>query len=139
MRIPKDLRKELDFDRKVKSKCKIETKSGIKVQSKGEELIADFLFDNNINFDYDKKIEFDDKYWARPDFRIKGTKILIEFWGLRNTFFGTKYTPRYDDKVKEKIALYKQEGMKLIGVGPSDLPILDKMLALEFKNIGFKY
>jgi len=57
------------------------------------------LWDNKIPFEYDKLISFDDNedgdyfFSARPDFSIKDTNILIEYWGMK---YGKQSNPRYD-------------------------------------------
>lgn len=118
------------FNDRVKSKCTMFSRSGVFVQSMGEKLIADYLFDNNINFDYDKLIVFsEDPYLcARPDFLIKGTKIIIEYWGM-NRSLGT-----YDEKMKRKKALYKQEGFELIGIYAEQLQVLKRLLDQKILN-----
>ncbi|MBT4805621.1 hypothetical protein HON71_05610 [Candidatus Woesearchaeota archaeon] len=115
-----------EFEKMVKEKCTIPTKSGIKVQSFGEKKIADFLWSNNVDFEYDVLVEFgkeetpDYVQRARPDFLIKGTKIYIEYWGMK---YGNSNKPDYDERAKIKIALYQQEGIKLIQVFGEDLQI----------------
>ncbi|MCX6708010.1 MAG: hypothetical protein NT001_07835 [Candidatus Woesearchaeota archaeon] len=136
-----------DFNREVNKKCKILTKKGIYVQSEGEKKIADWLYDNNIEFDYDKLIRFgedeedfndsfDQPLWARPDFRIKGTNIIIEYWGVLNDPIEKKnrnlelndIEETYIDEIERKRALYQQEEMILIEIFGSDLDELDKSL-----------
>jgi len=131
--LPYKVKKER-YNSWVKNKCNLPTKSGIMVQSHGEKLIADFLWDNNIDFDYDILIEFgknetpDYVLWARPDFIIKGTNIFIEYWGLK---YGKSAKPSYDKRVEKKIALYEQEEIRLIEVFCEDLKVFGCKLLKE--------
>ena len=107
------------FDADMTERCTIETKSGIFVQSRGEQMIADWLYENNYDFLYDHRIQIDltsgeeledsDRppkediiKWVRPDFRIKDTKIIIEYWGMK---YGTPDNPQYDKRTEDKIGL----------------------------------
>lgn len=81
------------------------TKSGIQVRSKGEQEIANFLFEQNINFEYEKKITLGSKM-IRPDFYLNDKDIYIEFFGMN--------TPRYKRITWLKKRLYKKYGLRFI-------------------------
>lgn len=64
-------------------KPSLQTKSGVLVRSKAEQIIADFLFDNQIRFEYEKPVLFCD--WPfRPDFYLLDYGCYIEYLGLWN-------------------------------------------------------
>jgi len=131
--------KENNFDRNIKRKCTIPTKSGVDVQSGGEQKIADFLYDKGIDFDYDETLKFDEfnkKMWARPDFRIRNTNIVIEYWGMK---YGSADNPSYDERAERKMALYEQEQMHLIQVFNEQLEYLDEYLTEKLREAGLNF
>lgn len=74
---------------------KYPTKSGIKVRSKLEQEIADFLTENKIEFEYESKT-FSTKFGEfEPDFII-GDKIL-EVFGMDTDFYYKKKIPKLSD------------------------------------------
>jgi len=102
------------FHFRVRRKCRISTKSGIKVQSHGERRIADWLFDNGYSFIYDRPIYgfIFDGY--RPDFRIRrGNEpdTIIEYWGQM-------HDPKYCRKRDKKEKYYRENGFNLISIEP---------------------
>ena len=66
--------------------------------------------------------------WVRPDFRIKDTNVLIEYWGMK---FGNSENPEYDEKAEKKIELYEEEGYQLIEIFHDHLGVLDHVLKSE--------
>jgi len=57
----------------------IKTKKGIKVRNKLEQEIADFLYDNKINFEYEPYLSLDGKAYF-PDFIIKNLIVEATEW-----------------------------------------------------------
>ena len=58
------------------------TKAGHGVQSEGEKIIADRLYDCGIDYIYDSLIEIDGE-WIRPDFILPGLNdLIIEYKGM---------------------------------------------------------
>ena len=51
------------------------------VKSFGEKVIANFLFEHNIEYIYEKKFRWDDGNY-RPDFTIDRHRVVIEYFGL---------------------------------------------------------
>jgi len=80
-------------------------KSGIFVRSKGEQEIANFLFEQKIHFDYEPKLKMGSKV-IHPDFYLKDKDIYIEFFGMN--------TPRYRISTWWKKREYRKNGLKLI-------------------------
>lgn len=51
-------------------------------KSRGEKLIADFLFEHNVAFKYEKVFPFGYKRSYRPDFTLEDHQLVIEYFGL---------------------------------------------------------
>ena len=138
---PKDsFHQKYDHNNKFKCEC------GIYVKSQGERTVADFLYKNNIPFEY----ETEGAYWEydlrwnnpkyksiHPDFFIKGPvtfhgrrieKVYIEYWGMD--------TPEYLEKQAYKYNVYKRHNCTLINLYPEDL--YDCESSLTSKLTGFK-
>ncbi|MDB4040878.1 UvrD-helicase domain-containing protein [Methylophilaceae bacterium] len=110
------------------------------VKSKGEKLIADFLFQNNVKYKYEKVF-----FWAgvpyHPDFTIsKGidSGVVIEFFGMA----GDK---EYDIQTKAKIKYWQEkDNWDLIAIYPSQLSGTHQeslsflRCQLDFKEIDHK-
>jgi hypothetical protein len=130
---------EHHFEEEVEKHKTISTKGGDDVQSEGEHKIADFLYDNNIDYFYDKLLKLDEdepddkSYWVRPDFIIKGKNVVIEYWGMK---YGRADNPKYDDRAERKKALYEQEGYILIEVFAEQLEILEDYLKEKLNDAG---
>jgi len=133
----KELNKQVasrEFEVSVKKKCTLATKKGDTVQSKGEQLIADFLYANNIDYDYDKQITLRIgrfERWVRPDFYLTAFNVVIEYWGMRGD-------PEYDRKMDEKKRLYKETKTRFISVEPDELGQIDEILKTKLESVGCK-
>jgi len=130
-----------NFEEKVKANCKVKTDSGICVQSKGEKLIADFLYEHHIGFDYDEQITLNSneknakghtKQWVRPDFYLTEFGVVIEYWGMEGT-------ADYDKKMDWKKRVYKESKQKFISVTPEDLNKLDSIMRTKLSRIGVAF
>jgi len=125
--------KQSYFERKVDNAKKITTNSGIKVQSKGEQKIADFLHKNNIEFSYDKQItlrsaEYGNR-WVRPDFNLNEKNIIIEYWGMHGD-------PDYDVNGEKKKRIYIEANRCFISIYPKDLDNLEDILIQKLGRAG---
>ncbi|RKZ32792.1 hypothetical protein DRQ33_05265 [bacterium] len=120
------------FHLKVKRNCNINTKSGIKVQSNGEKRIANWLYDRNIQFIYDKPLYGVLLGGYRPDFRIKrsrGKDIIIEYWGRMDL-------KKYRIKRRKKKKFYMKKGFILISIEPHQK--VEKILWDSFKMFYYR-
>ena len=129
-----------NYEKDIYNKKTIKTLNNLMVQSEGERKIANFLFINKIDFDYDSiitlngnenNIEGFKSSWIRPDFYLTELDIIIEYWGLK----GDK---KYDDTMDSKKRLYKESGKKFISIFPKDLIKLDSLLKIKLLRLGFK-
>ena len=102
------------------------------VKSKGEKEIANFLFEHNLNYDYEKGL-----YWKgtpyHPDFTLllkNGRKVIIEYFGLTNNTM-------YDWERKEKINYWKShEEYFFIEIYPGETD--ENNLKLKLEKVGVK-
>jgi DNA helicase IV len=93
------------------------------MRSLDEVQIANFLFINNIDYEYEAAYPFymdgSDKLYT-PDFTIKvGTKtIYLEHFGLHENGSHSRYSEKeietYQQQIKDKIALHKEKNTTLI-------------------------
>src|SRR3989344_5274244 len=129
-----------NFEGKVKSIKKIRTQNGHYVCSNGEKIIADFLHNNGIDYDYDRQITLRgneknrngyDTSWCRPDFYLTEFDLIIEYWGLKGE-------QDYDAKMEDKKRLYKEAGKKFISISKEDLPNIENILKMKMERIGVR-
>lgn len=115
------------FDRKSFD-AKFRTQSGHFVRSRGEVIVADWLYANDIMFAYEKRLPLVEE--AYSDFYIKEKKIYIEVWGLESE--------KYIERKEKKIKMYKENGFNLIGLDDKDIENIDDFLALKLVQLGFQ-
>lgn len=108
----------------------VTTLSGLKVRSRSEKRIADFLYKQGIVFEYEKELIFNDRKYI-PDFYLPEMNLYIEF-------FGWCHIPSYQNKVEEKMKVYKENDIDCIYLfhkGSKNLEeILEKELAVKKKQ-----
>jgi DNA helicase IV len=105
------------------------------VKSYGEKLIADFLFEHDIPYKYERN------YWwngvnYRPDFTIfqsADSGIIVEYFGLRGD-------PDYDEQMEEKRSFWRgNRSWQLLEITPQDVsPGRDHFFA-SFRNVLKRY
>ena len=87
-----------------------------KVKSYEELVIANYLFLNGINYEYEKKYVFDENY--NPDFYLTDYDIYLEHFGINENGRCpqlSEWNERdYLEKIKWKRALHKQKNTKLL-------------------------
>jgi DNA helicase-4 len=81
------------------------TLNGEKVKSVGEKIIADFLFEHNISYGYEKVWLWGSQIY-RPDFSIyeKQKDFVIEFWGIDENDSRKKVPPDWSQTWEDYIA-----------------------------------
>ena len=129
------------------------TLDNIKVKSNGEKWIADFLFEHNINYKYEKLLTQNNSQLYKPDFtifdNISKQEIILEHWGIdENDKF--KKVPKYwvktwDEYYNEMIwkrNLCKQKGKILVETSIIDLANgrkhFEKLLKHRLEAVGIK-
>lgn len=97
-----------------------ETKRGEYVRSTHERQIANWLYDRNIDYDYEPDVEKS----LIPDFLIDG--VFVEYWGMLNR-------DDYVERMEEKKQVYSQMDTEVIHLYPNDLNSLSNKLG-RFTN-----
>ena len=125
---------------KAEPKSKVEaqkelfrTKSGHLVRSKSEVIIADYLYDEEICFAYEKRLPIETE--ARCDFYVPACSAYIEYWGVQSDEAERK---KYEKRKKEKIALYKKHALNLIEIDDKNIKNLEDFLQKELLKLGLK-
>ena len=109
------------------------------VKSKGEAIIANFLFKNNIDYVYEKVYEelmpYNKTY--KPDFTLNlgGEPVYIEYFGL-STYKADELN-RYEKIKKLKEEYHYKHHNKFIKIDYQKNEDLEKTLASELKKMGF--
>lgn len=106
-----------------------ESMRGETIKSLGEKIIADFLFQHDFDYKYEKYFKWDRPY--RPDFTIElgdDQGVIIEYFGMRGN-------PQYDSEIIEKQDFWANKpGWKLLSYYPEDLN-LDSLEDLEHRIV----
>jgi hypothetical protein len=92
--------------RKQKFEPRLATDSGIHVRSGYEQICADFLFKQNIEFQYEPLMLLGGRKY-RPDFYLPAHSIFIEICG-----YG--HMPFYNERVKHKMHVYEKHKLNVI-------------------------
>lgn len=98
------------------------TKDGHWVRSKSEREIANFLFDNRIPYQYERRVTIGDVD-LHPDFYLPdaGEGVYLEH-------FGRLDDPRYHSYAERKAALFKGAGLVLVATDEKDALDFDSAL-----------
>lgn len=127
-RIEKDLNSET-----------IRTIRGEEVKSKGEALIANFLYKNGIEYQYEKIYRdfMPDNKIYRPDFTLDlgGTPVYIEYFGL-STYKDNELN-RYNKIRKQKEAYHQKHHTKFIKIDYQKGTSIINTLKEELIKLGF--
>lgn len=117
----------------------IYTIKGELVKSKGEALIANFLFRNNINYEYEKIYEnlMPEHRSYRPDFTLSlhGQPVYIEYFGL-STYKDDELS-RYNKIKKIKEYYHAKHHTKFIALDYQKGENLLEKLKQQLINMGF--
>src|SRR3989338_5929748 len=96
------------------------TMAGHGVQPEGERIIADRLYECEIDYIYDSLIEVNGE-WIRPDFILPGLNdLIIEYKGM-NDF-------EYNEKFERKLMILATAGMKVMVMMEKDLEGIRKII-----------
>jgi len=115
----------------------LETKSGVRVRSRPEKLIADFLFEKGIPFEYEKVVLFCD--WPfRPDFYLSKSGCYVEYLGLWNALnpeVREGYRKAYESK-KEQFKKHRWPEWMTLEIYPKDMEN-DKYKEIISKKVAY--
>lgn len=107
-----------------KGKVYATKKPGIRVRSKGEQQIANFLFEQEIEYLYEPLFLFGDIH-IHPDFYLYEYGVFIEYFGVENNI-------EYDKYKKLKLELYEKIGIKVIVLLPEEINHFGAYIRTDF-------
>lgn len=105
------------------------TKDGHLVRSRAEVIIDNALYDYKLAHAYERKVPIEEDVYS--DFFIPTENVYIEYWGLEND-------PKYAERKKEKLGLYKKYDFKLIELTDEDISNLDDHLPKKLLKFNIK-
>lgn len=111
----------IEIDYRLKYPAELRCDDGHYVRSRGEALIDNWLFNNNIVHAYEKKIPGQN---IISDFCVKNKKnqsIYIEYWGLN--------TPEYNKRKNSKEEIYSKNNLILVSITDSQINNLSDYLS----------
>lgn len=118
----------------------IHTLKGELVKSKGEAQIANFLYRNNIPYEYEKVYEklMPENRTYRPDFTIEynGMPIYIEYFGLST--YKENELSRYNKIKKIKEYYHAKHHTNFIAIDYQKGEIIEEKLKTELQKLGIK-
>ena len=117
-----------------KFEAKHRTIDGHYVRSKAEMLIDNWLYQYGLIHAYERKLPIEQDVYC--DFYIpsgngRPQAVYIEFWGLEND-------PKYAERKKKKIEIYKNEGLSLIELNDADIQNIDDILPKKLLQYKIK-
>jgi len=105
------------------------TQDGHRVRSKAEMIIDNTLYQYGLVHAYERKLPIDENVLS--DFYIPSGKVYIEYWGMEND-------PKYSERKKKKIEIYKKHDIPLIELTDDDIQNLDDHLPKKLLKYGIK-
>ncbi len=97
----------------------LRTQDGHFVRSRGEAMIDDWLYHQQIVHAYERRLPIEQDVYC--DFWIPKGKVYIEYWGLESQ-------PKYAGRMTEKKAVYAEHGLSLIEITNAHMNSLDDVL-----------
>ena len=134
-----DLRRvvEAKIDRMINLEKPITIQNEL-VKSKGEALIANFLYRNGIPYQYEKVYDelMEDRVSYRPDFTvfINGMEIYIEYFGLST--YSSSQQSRYEKIRQMKESYHREHHTKFIKLDSAPLEDMFETLRRELNKLG---
>jgi hypothetical protein len=95
------------------------------VRSLSEKYVADFLYTNKVEYEYEKHIVLEGNE-IKPDFYLPTYYLYVEFWGMLGD-------PNYSKKVDWKFDIYQRHRINFIALNPDDLPDLRNRFPLKLQ------
>ena len=112
---------QLEFNEKISQNMRLIAKAGHMVQSEGERLVADYLWDKGMPYVYDTPIQVKGG-WIRPDFILpEHNNLIVEFKGMDEN--------DYNSMFERKLGLLQSVGLMALIIKPEDLQDLDSIFA----------
>lgn len=111
------------------------TKRGEEVRSRSEKMIADYFYENRIEYEYEKPVYIKGHSgWKiiNPDFYLPEYNVYVEFWGWADN------NKKYNQNMKWKMKQYYDNGIIFFSIYPRDLKDLDWIIKQRFKKVTGK-
>lgn len=111
------------------------TKRGEVVRSRSERKIADYFYENRIEYDYEKPVNIKGHSgWKiiNPDFYLPEYNVYVEFWGWADE------DKKYNQNMKWKMKQYYDNGINFISIYPRNLKDLDRIFKQKFIKVTGK-
>ncbi|RZK10801.1 MAG: glycerol kinase [Flavobacterium sp.] len=105
------------------------TKDGHMARSRAEVIIDNALYDYKLAHAYERKLPIEENLYS--DFFIPSENVYIEYWGLEND-------PKYLERKKAKLDIYRKYDFKLIELTDDDISNLDDHLPKKLLKFGIK-
>lgn len=105
------------------------TKDGHFVRSRGEVIIDDALYFYGIMHAYERKLPVEEEIYC--DFFIPSERVYIEYWGMESD-------PKYAERKKQKLEIYKKYDFNLIELDDKDIANLDDNLPRKLLKYNIK-
>lgn len=107
----------------------LRTRDGHLVRSRAEVIIDNALYEYKLAHAYERKVPIEEDLYS--DFYINSENVYIEFWGMEND-------PKYMERKKAKLEIYKKYELKLIELTDEDIANLDDHLPKKLLKFGIK-
>jgi len=105
----------------------IETLSGVTVRSSYEKKCADFLYKNNIRFQYEPLMLLGGRQF-RPDFYLPDFNLFIEICGYN-------HHPYYRDRRIYKEQIYKKNALRVVFVNHNGTGNLEEKIREKLESL----
>lgn len=125
----KELPKPSTDNFREKFPANFRTKDGHMVRSRAEVIIDNALYDYKLAHAYERKLPIEEEMYS--DFFIPTENVYIEFWGMEDD-------PKYAERKRAKIELYKKYDFKLIELNDNDISNLDDFLPKKLLKFNIK-
>jgi hypothetical protein len=125
----KETSKSTNDNFREKFPATLRTKDGHMVRSRAEVIIDNALYDYKLAHAYERKLPIEEDLYS--DFFIPSENVYIEFWGMEDD-------PKYAERKKVKMEIYKKYDFKLIELNDSDISNLDDHLPKKLLKYGIK-
>ncbi|HAR65323.1 MAG TPA: glycerol kinase [Lentisphaeria bacterium] len=112
-----------------KFEARIRTMDGHYVRSRAEMAIDNWLYVTGLVHAYERKLPIEEDVYC--DFYLPEGKVYIEYWGLEND-------PRYTERKKTKLGIYRKYTYNLIELTDEDILSLDDVMPRKLLKFGIK-
>jgi len=115
----------------------VATQGGETVRSNSERMIADYFYQNNIRYVYERDAisKRNHRRISRPDFYLPDYGIYVEYWGMLGAD-DQAVRSRYERTMKWKMAQYYENDIQFISVYPKNLSNLDWVFRAKLREVA---